>query len=452
MKVCKFGGTSLASGAQIKKVFDIVMADSERKIIVISAPGKRNKDDIKVTDLLIKCANAYLADRDADSEIREVSGRFSEIERELGISEGFGAFVSKTLKELMGYNFKNPSMLVDAVKAMGEDFNARLTAKYFRSMGAEAEYLSPRDAGMLLSGDFGNAQVLPETYENLGRLRDSEKIIIFPGFYGYTPGGTVATFPRGGSDITGSILAAAVKADIYENFTDVDSVFAANPNIIENPKAIAEFTYREMRELSYMGFSVLHEETLIPVFKAGIPVNIKNTNNPSAPGTLILPHRDVSVNKVAGIANAGNFSVVHVTKYMMNREIGFGRKLLQILEEENISYDHSPSGIDSISVVFKKTQTPQATIEKVVSRINAELEVDNVEVRNDFSLITLVGEGMKSTVGLAARATRALSEINVNIEMLSQGDDEISMLFGVESVSETEAVKALYAAFFGGNS
>jgi len=313
----------------------------------------------------------------------------------------------------------------------------------------EAHYIDPKEAGLLLSDEFGNAQVLPESYDNLYKLRNISGIKIFPGFFGYTKDGVVATFPRGGSDITGSILAAALKADLYENFTDVDSVFAANPNIVSNPKPISELTYREMRELSYSGFSVLQEETLIPVYRAGIPVCIKNTNNPDAPGTRIVLNRRVTNGPVSGIACDYGFCSIYVSKYLMNREIGFGRRLLQIFEEEGLSYEHTPSGIDNISVILRQNQMKKEDEDRIIERIKTELEVDDVSIGHDLALIIIVGEGMKNGIGIAAKATGAFAKAGISLEMINQGSSEISIMFAVKSKDAEKAVRSLYETFFG---
>jgi len=300
----------------------------------------------------------------------------------------------------------------------------------------------------LLSDDFGNALVLEESYAKLSTLKDAPGISIFPGFFGYTRSGAVATFPRGGSDITGAILAAAVKADVYENFTDVDSVFSADPRIVPNAAAIDLLTYREMRELAYAGFGVFHDEAIVPAIKANIPICIRNTNRPEAPGTQIVPKRDYKSGAVVGVASADGFCALYVDKYLMNREIGFGRRLLQIMEEEGLSYEHAPSGIDNVSVVFREKEFSTEKEERVLMRIRTELGADNIDVDRGLALVMIVGEGMHYSVGVSARATTALAAAGVNIEMLNQGSSEISMMFGVQARDRKKAVQALYEAFF----
>jgi aspartate kinase len=299
-----------------------------------------------------------------------------------------------------------------------------------------------------LSDEFGNARVLPVSFENLSKLRNTEGIVVFPGFFGYSPAGDVVTFPRGGSDITGAILAASVDAEMYENFTDVDSVYVANPNIIANPKAIIEITYREMRELSYSGFTVLHEETLEPVYRKGVPVCIKNTNNPTSKGTLIVVKRSLRNGPVVGIACENGFASIYVSKYMMNREIGFGRKVLQILEEEAISFEHIPSGIDNLSIIIKEKYLVKNKEDRIKKRIMDELKVDEINIEKNLALIMIVGEGMMHTPGVAARASRAFAKMEINIEMINQGSSEVSMMFGVRERDSEAAIKTLYDEFF----
>ncbi|NLY42581.1 MAG: aspartate kinase [Clostridiaceae bacterium] len=454
MKVAKFGGSSVATAEQIKKVCDIVLSDPQRKFVVVSAPGKRYKEDIKVTDLLIDCAQKYLAYGSAEKELGLIIERYSEITKGLGLSEEIVNTIEADLRQRLAMDTSDHDSFLDTLKAAGEDNCAKLIAHYLNSKGVEAHYVDPKEAGLLLSCEYGNAQVLPESYKNLEKLRERSGIIIFPGFFGCTPEGTIVTFPRGGSDITGSILAAAVKADVYENFTDVDSVFVANPNIIPNPKPISLLTYKEMRELSYAGFSVLQSEALAPVYHAGIPVHIMNTNNPEAPGTMIVPDKEnVHLSRkngktVSGIACDNGFCSIYVSKYLMNREIGFGRKLLHILEDEGLSYEHIPSGIDNVSVILKENQLDAQKEARVISRIKNELCVDDIAIERNLALIIIVGEGMRNTIGMAAKATGAIARAGVNLEMINQGSSEISMMFGVKDVDAEKAVKALYKEFF----
>ncbi|MEK4873406.1 aspartate kinase [Bacillus sp. FSL W8-0102] len=448
MKVVKFGGTSLASGKQIQKVLNIVISDPKRKIVVVSAPGKRFADDTKVTDLLIACAHKKLRGEDATDWLEAVVERFASIAMDLEMSNDIVKEIRADLEErLRGYK-GDPERFLDHMKAAGEDNNAKLIAAYFQERGIEARYVSPKEAGLIVTDEPGNARVLPEAYKRLYSLREQSGIIIFPGFFGFSKNGDVVTFSRGGSDITGSILANGVKAELYENFTDVDAVYAVNPNFVSHPTEIQELTYREMRELSYAGFSVFHDEALIPAFRAGIPVNIKNTNNPSAPGTKIVNERETKNGPVVGIASDEGFCSIYIQKYLMNKEIGFGRKLLQILEDFGLSYEHIPSGIDDVTVILRENQLNQELEQVILHQIKEKLDADEVKIQHRLALIMLVGEGMRRNIGTTARAASALAKAGVNIEMVNQGSSEVSMMFGVKEEVERRAVQALYEEFF----
>lgn len=448
MKVVKFGGSSVADAGQIRKVFEIVKSDPDRRIVVVSAPGKRSKSDVKVTDLLIRVANASLAGKSATDEMEAVVKRFAEIEGALGLSSAISEAVRRELRDRVSADKRDADAFADAIKAIGEDYCARLVAEIFRSRGMNAHYVNPGEAGLILSDEPGNAQVQDTSYKKLAKLSEHAGVIVFPGFFGYTEHGRIVTFPRGGSDITGAILAAAVRADVYENFTDVDSVYVVDPSIVADAEPIRMLTYREMRELSYAGFSVFHDEAIVPVVRAGVPIAIRNTNRPEARGTWVVPERPYQAGTVVGISSSGGFSTIFLSKYLMNREIGFGRRLLQILEEEGLPFEHTPSGIDNMSVILRSELLVPEKESRVVDRMKRELAPDDIEVEHGLALIMVVGEGMRYTVGLAARATHALAEAGVNIEMMNQGSSEISMMFGVKEPDRKRAVVALYREFF----
>ncbi len=448
LKVAKFGGTSVANAQQVHKVMDIVRADSSRRIIVVSAPGKRHPADRKITDMLIDCANAAWAGGSAEAEIAAVAERFGEIAAAFDGTGDVAAEVAEDLRRRIAGPRDDRGRFTDTLKAAGEDHCARLVAKIFTREGIPARYVNPVEAGFLLSSEPGNAQVLESSYDRLEALRDISERVIFPGFFGGTSEGTIATLPRGGSDTTGAVLAAAVKADEYENFTDVDSVYAVDPAIYPEAPPIPLLTYREMRELSYAGFNVFQDEAIVPAVRAGIPIRIRNTNRPEAPGTRITAERPYVTGEVAGIAGSEGFCTIFVDKYLMNREIGFGRRLLQILEEEGLPYEHQPSGIDSLSTILRADRLTPEKEAKIISRVHAELKPDDVVVERGLALIMLVGEGMRYTVGLAARATRALAKAGVNIEMINQGSSEISIMFGVKDADRRRAMIALAEEFF----
>lgn len=450
MKVCKFGGSSVADAKQVTKIIDIVLADADRRIVVVSAPGKRSKADTKVTDMLIQCAEEALADKCTKQSLAAIVERYAEIQRDLNLPVSIIAEIESDLKARLAGDRSHRGIFMDCMKAAGEDNSARIVAVAFAARGAQAVYVNPHDAGLFMTNDYGNAQLLDESYPLLEKtLKDRSELVIFPGFFGYTKEGKVATFPRGGSDITGSILAAAVKADVYENFTDVDSVYPVDPRLVPEVKeGIKEMTYREMRELSYAGFGVFHDEAVIPAVKAGIPINVRNTNRPSEPGTMIVQSRKPGKLAAVGIASDDGFCNIFVDKYLMNREIGFGRHLLQILEWEGVSYEHMPSGIDNVSVVIRDKNFSVECEQRVRDRIQRDLNPDNVQIERGYALVMVVGEGLYYTVGMAAKATKALADAGVNIEMMNQGSSEISMMFGVKSQDRAKAVQALYQAFF----
>ncbi|MBW5377668.1 aspartate kinase, partial [Brachyspira pilosicoli] len=418
------------------------------RIVVVSAPGKRVKEDTKVTDLLIALADAILAGKDGNHELKIILERFKSIIDDLGLSNSLLEEIDRDIKKRISEDKSIATKFTDGVKALGEDINAKVVASYINSLGVEAKYVNPKDAGLLLSEEFGNAAVLDVSYKNLAKLKDESAIVVFPGFFGYTQKGDVVTFPRGGSDITGSILAKAVNAEVYENFTDVDGVLAASPSIVDNPKLIDEFTYREMRELSYGGFNVLHAEALQPVYEANIPVHILNTNNTASKGTKIVAKRDKLKNPVVGVSGESDFSCLYVSKYLMNREVGFGRKLLAIIEDEGIPYQHAPSGIDNISVIVRGSTLTKEKEKRIYERVRDELNVDNVFFDNELALVMLVGEGMQEVVGISARAMNAIEKANVNIEMLNQSISEASIMIGVKEKDLNKAINAVYKAFF----
>lgn len=454
MKVCKFGGSSLANATQLNKVIDIVLADPARRIVVVSAPGKRDSGDTKVTDLLIALANTAIKGENVDRQFGAVVERYAEMAQELKLGD---AIVHKIEDDLKGRLSQVSSLtqaeFMDLMKAAGEDNNAKLVAVAFEARGKKARYASPKDTGMVLMGEFGDATLDPASYATLSRaFSNFDGIVIYPGFFGYTKEGKVATFPRGGSDITGSILAAAVCADVYENFTDVDSVYPCDPRIVEEVKdgeGIATMTYREMRELAYAGFGVFNDDAVIPAVKARIPINIRNTNHPSEPGTMIQQSRRVVPGTVVGIASADGFCNIVVEKYLMNREIGFGRRLLQVLEKEHISYEHMPSGVDSQCVVVKEQYLPKEKEHRVVQALKQELNPDFVTVERDLTMLMIVGEGMCYTAGMFAKACLALASAGISLSMVNQGSSEVSFMLAIRSKDRDIAVRALYKAFFG---
>lgn len=448
MKVVKFGGSSLASAGQLEKVFNIVQSDSERRFVVVSAPGKRNAEDTKVTDALIKYYREYVDGKDVTASQEWIINRYQAMVDELGFSANSMKKIAENIISLATLPIDDNEFLYDTFLSAGEDNNAKLIAEYFTFRGLPARYVHPKKAGIIVSSEPGNARILPSSYDKIEELRNAEEVLIIPGFFGVTVDNQICTFSRGGSDITGSIVAAGVKADLYENFTDVDGIFAAHPGIIKHPHSIKELTYREMRELAYAGFSVLHDEALLPAYRGRIPLVIKNTNNPSHPGTrIVLDHTDQTL-PVVGIATDDGFVSINISKYLMNREVGFGRKVLQILEDLNIRFEHMPTGIDDLSIVLRNRELTPIKEAEILRQLKTKMEVDKAEIEHGLSIIMIVGENMKSHVGVTATATSALSDQNINLAMISQGASEVSVMFVVKTEEKEKALQALYAAFF----
>ncbi|MBM7598033.1 aspartate kinase [Virgibacillus halotolerans] len=448
VKVTKFGGSSVASATQIEKVGRIIKHDPQRKFIIVSAPGKRNKQDVKITDMLIALGDAYLSNVTYEDNLESILQRFKEIVLELQLPNTILMDIEQSIRDVLAKEIPAVQKM-DAIKALGEDSSAKIVSAYLQQLDINATYLNPQDAGLIVSDEPGNAQILPESFPKIHNLRAKDGIQVIPGFFGFTKEGQLATFSRGGSDITGSIIAAGLKADLYENFTDVDSVYTVNPTIVDHPKEITTLTYKEMRELSYAGFSVFHDEALIPAFREEIPVCIKNTNNPEAPGTMIVADKEPDEKCVVGIASDSGFCSLYVSKYLMNREIGFGRKLLQILEDEGISFEHAPSGIDDMSVIIREKKLPFEKEAIILRRIKEELAVDTVTMHRNLAMIMVVGEGLVRTIGVAQKATTAIRDADVNIEMINQGSSEVSMMFGISADDLDRAIQSLYTAYFG---
>lgn len=449
MKVIKFGGSSLASAAQLQKVLQIVKDDPERKFVVVSAPGKRSDDDIKVTDMLIEFYNRHLTNRKTDKIQAKIIQRYEDMLDELNMEKDILPSIRASVEKLAIMPKQDNPHLLDSFLASGEDNNAKLIAAYFQSQGLEATYLNPKDVGLIVTDEPGNARILPSSMAKIKEINSIPGVIVIPGFFGYTEADEVCTFSRGGSDITGAIVAAGVGAEIYENFTDVNGIFAAHPGMVREPVTIKELTYREMRELAYAGFAVLHDEALMPAYRAKIPVVIKNTNNPSHPGTVISNTRHAHNNTpVVGIASDQGFASIYISKYLMNRELGFTRRVLQILEELGLSYEHMPSGIDDISIVLRECQLTQDIEEALLERIEKEMEPDELRITHGLSMIMIVGEGMKQRIGVTADGTSALAEKNINLEMINQGSSEVSIMFGIHEKDEKKAIRALYKAYF----
>lgn len=437
IKVAKFGGTSLADAVQFRKVHDIVVDNDERKFVVVSAPGKRFKDDNKITDLLylthahIKYSVPY------DPVLKIIEDRFLEIKDELNLSVDI-----KHEFEIIRENLNNKCD-EDYVVSRGEYLSAVLLADY---LGC-----SFIDAKNVIFFNYDGSVNTKKTNEKLKELTKNIKKAVIPGFYGSYPDGSIKTFSRGGSDITGAIVASAVNADMYENWTDVSGFLMADPRIVKNPKQIKKITYQELRELSYMGASVLHDEAVCPVREAGIPINIKNTNEPDNPGTIIIGSSDMEEGYeneyiITGIAGKKNFTIFYVYKEHMANEVGIIKAALEVFESRGISIDHIPSGIDSFSIVLPTESVEKYTYE-ILEELKAKLKTDTVKIHNNLSLIATVGINMASRPGISAKLFSALGKNNINIRMIDQGSSEINIIVGVANKDFEAAIKAIYEAF-----
>ncbi len=450
MKVVKFGGSSLADGEAFAKAINIIKADPERWVVVTSAPGKRNSADRKVTDLLIQYANEVIADKPVDQTVAAIFHRYQQIGAFFNLPASGLAPIKEALINLPHGNYPDSNYLMAAFKAHGERLNAQLMAKILNHLGLPARYVDPSTAGIVVSGTPNNATISPITYKNLSHLNVSDdERLIFPGFFGFTPTGHIATFSRGGSDITGAMLAKGLGARIYENFTDVDAIYSANPHVVDHPRAIHRMTYREMRELSYAGFSVFHDEALIPAIEGQIPVNVKNTNNPTAPGTMIVPENGfAATHVVTGVASAKHFSALYLHKYLMNKQSGFTFSILQILAKYGVSYEHMPSGIDDITIIFDRDKLTDAVIDQFCNEIQYEIDPDRLEWIDDYAIIMVVGEGMVHRVGTMERIANAVANDGLSLTMVNQGASQISIMIGTRRADADQAVQSIYREFF----
>ena len=432
-KVVKFGGSSLASAEQFQKVADIIRSDPERRYVVPSAPGKRFKNDTKVTDMLYACYDLAEADQDFEQAFSAIEARYREIIEGLNLAvslEGEFETIRKNFREKAGSNY---------AASRGEYLNGIILAAYLGFTFIDAADVVCFDNEGTFDQDKTNKLLS-------ARLAESEYAVI-PGFYGAMPDGAVKTFSRGGSDITGSIVAKAAQADVYENWTDVSGFLVADPCIIPNPKRIDVITYRELQELSYMGAGVLHEDSIFPVRQENIPINIRNTNAPGDNGTWIVGSTcQKSKYVITGIAGKKGFCCVNIEKAKMNGEVGFGRKVLEAFEENGISFEHIPSGIDTLTVFVHQDEFMEKE-QKVASYLYRVAQPDAIEIEADLALIAVVGRGMKSTRGTAGRIFSALAHANVNVKMIDQGSSELNIIIGVANEDFEIAIKAIYDIF-----
>lgn len=436
MKVCKFGGTSMADASSILKSANIVKSDPERKYVVVSAPGKVNGKE-KVTDMLISCYETVKKGFSCKDIFAKIKDRFETIVKELKLSIDLTDKLEKVYQDIENgasrdYAASRGEYLMGIVFAelLGYEFvDAENIIKFFPDKSFDSEY----------TNDY--------TQKVLSELK--EKGAVVPGFYGRTPDGAICTFSRGGSDVTGSILARAVKADLYENWTDVNGFMMCDPRIVPNPQKIDILTYKELRELSYMGATVLHPESIFPVRRADIPINIRNTFEPENSGTMIVPSKNYQGQNetiITGIAGKKDFTAIYIEKSMMNSELGFARRALSVLEHYDISIEHMPTGIDTLSLVIESHQL-EGKLDHVLARLQAILNPDHIEVVEHLSLIATVGHGMSKRKGTAAKLFSALYSADINIRMIDQGSSELNIIVGVDNSDFEKAIAAIYNAF-----
>ncbi len=435
IKVTKFGGSSLADAAQFQKVAEIIRADAARKYVVPSAPGKRFKNDDKVTDLLYKSYALSSSGQDTAEVFGEITRRYTDIKNELGLTTDIESIIAQVKKKVDG------GASIDYTASRGEYLNGILLAEYLGFAFIDAAEVILFDSRGVLDADKTNT-IMSKRLAREGRA-------VIPGFYGSGPDGGIVTFSRGGSDITGSLVARAAKADLYENWTDVSGFMVTDPRIVPETRVIRYITYKELRELSYMGASVLHQDAVFPVAQSGIPINIRNTNEPDALGTMIvhqLPKEHQSDTVITGIAGHKGYCTITIEKNMMNSELGIGRRFLEIFERNNILFEHLPSGVDTMSAVLN-AKAIEGKRESVMTSIQDEIEPDSIEFIPNLALLAVVGHGMASNVGTAGKIFSALGQQNINVRIIDQGSSEINIIIGVDECNLEKSIRTIYDAF-----
>ena len=436
VKVCKFGGTSMADGNVIQRVKSIIESDAERRYIVVSAPGKRFSGDIKVTDLLYACYDELKHTGTCEKSFVPVCTRFRGIVRQLQLDINIDRILELTRRRI------EKERSEDFTASRGEYLSAYIMSEVLGAKFIDTEEVIFFDKNGFLDGE--------RSYKAISAAAAGEKLAVFPGFYGKGANGKVKTFSRGGSDITGAVVARALSATLYENWTDVSGFLACDPALVDSPKRIKMLSYKELRELSYMGANVLHADSIFPVRKANIPVQIKNTFSPEDEGTSIVPSSIYrpSGNVVTGISGKKNFTVIFIEKSLMNSEIGFMRKVLTVVEQEGVSIEHVPSGIDTMSLIVASDKI-EGKLDKIVDGVKRAVQPDTVRVIENIALISTVGHGMSASVGTSARLFNAIADAGINIRMIDQGSSELNIMVGVSNEDYERCIKAIYFEFFG---
>ncbi len=435
IKVVKFGGTSMADAKSIRQVAEIIKQDKERRYVVVSAPGKRFSQDHKVTDMLYACYHDMQINGECKATFDKIRERFKGIVEDLGLALDIDSYLDKVEEEMLKYNS------AEFCASRGEYLSAVITAEVLGYKFIDAKDVMIFDA----NGDFDSES----TNEKVKSVLENIERAVVPGFYGGDSEGIVHTFSRGGSDVSGAVIARAVGASLYENWTDVNGFMSADPRIVDNPKPIETLSYKELRELAYMGANVLHPESIFPVRVSKIPINIRNTFCPTADGTMIvaeLDEKELSKRVITGIAGKKGYSIIYIEKSMMNSELGFVRKVLAVLEYYNISIEHLPTGIDTMSIVIPDNELAGKE-DVVIERIKKVVDPDHIEIKSGISLIATVGHGMSYKPGSASTLVGALAKEKINIRMIDQGSSEMNIIVGIATSDYERAIKAIYAAF-----
>lgn len=450
-KTAKFGGSSVASASQIKKVGQIVKNDNNIRAIVVSAPGKRFSADIKVTDLLISLFKEYKsASPTYIKTLDMIILRYREISEELGLDK---KLVDSFKEILLGFltNIKDDFYLENAIKSSGEDFNARLIAAYMNKIGIKASYMSPKKLGIVLEYSLNDVNILDKTYENIGRFKEAEDLLVVPGFYGYNENGDRLTFARGGSDISGAILARGLACNIYENYTDMTYIYSANPSLFENPSPITNISYAEMRELSYNGFEIFQEDAVEPLLDTDIEIHVKNTNNPNEGGTIISKERaDVEKNPIIGMSDVGKFTSFKITEYLMNRKVGYIKNVLDIFQYMHIPVEHIPTSIDSISILVRSEYIENSSKKSsIINALNNSFDLDEFVYDDSLKSIAIVGEGLRNKMTKALYIiSDVLNQNQIKIEYIIQGASNNSLFILINEKDERLCLKSLYKAIY----
>ncbi|WP_114675011.1 aspartate kinase, partial [Fructobacillus ficulneus] len=441
--------SSLATGQQFDRVIDILQQDNDRQVVVTSAPGKAAEFPIKVTDLLIRYGKEAINGEDYSETVHDLKERYQEIADHFNLDQEVFQPILDQIDDLPKPQYRSYKYLKDTFAANGEFLNAQLLAMVLQSKGEKAVFVDPKQIQMQTDVQIPTLDE-EKTYTALAQFElEDDTRYIFPGFFGYNDRDEIVTFSRGGSDISGAILARGLMADVYENFTDVSAIYAVNPRLVDHPAAIKNMSYSEMRELSYAGFAVFHDEAIIPAIQGQVPINVKNTNDPTAPGTWIGPaEQNKPERRVTGIAASDSFCTLYLHRYLLNKEVGFTAKILKILARHDVPYEHMPSGIDDLTIIFNKKSLNKEQISQIQTDIAREISPDTMAWHDDFAIIMVVGQGMKDRVGAFTEIVTPLRDAGISLQMVNQGASEISIMLGVQSQDVDEAVKAIYHNIF----